>query len=152
MAWTSTQPAAIANLVTSLQASADLAGVPVKDGPVVSGETLTELIVVGFDGEAGAAVEGSLTYEGMTISPSRENYTISGVAQVLRGGGDIAVARKRAYELLAAIGGELARDKTLGGVVMSATLGDVSLSQTQSPKGAVASVTFGVACDGWTGR
>ena len=70
----------------------------------------------------------------------------------LNGGADIAAARTRAYELVAAAGAAIARDRTLGGIALRAGIGAVQLSQRQTDKGAQAAVVFGVDIDAFTGR
>lgn len=153
MAWASTVPTAIVNLVEALQASPDLVDTSVKDGPTVSGETLTEVVTVGFtDTEDTTSIEGIFAFEGAVNTPNREQYTIRCAASVMRGDGDMPTARTRVYQLFAAAGDAIAADKTLGGVVMSARPSEMSLTQTQSSKGAVATITFDVAVDAYTGR
>lgn len=153
MAWASTAPAAIAGLVAVLAASPDLAGVGLRDGPRVVADGATEVVTVGFtDEDNPAVVDGSMTYEGLAVAPLRETYSVRCAAVVRRGSGDITDARGRAYELLAAVGGVLAADKTLGGVALSARVGDVTLSQDQTSKGAAATVAFSVDVDAYTTR
>jgi hypothetical protein len=66
--------------------------------------------------------------------------------------GDIAAARTRAYALVSACGSAIAADQKLGGAVMLARLGRVSLQQIQDDQGALAIVEFTVPCDAFTGR
>lgn len=154
MAWASTQPAAIDALVAALRNTTRLDPQIVLDGPTVSGASMSEAVTVGWTGDETdtTAVDGTLVQEGAAVEPSREQFTITCAASVVRGGGDITAARARAYELLSAVGAVLAADKTLGGVVMSARVGEVTLTQAQPTRGAVAVVVFGVVCDAYTRR
>lgn len=154
MSWASTVPTAITGLVEALRAVPDLAGI-VHDGPEMSNGSATEYIAVGFLGanaEDDTAVEGNLAIEGMATSPNRETYTVRCSAQAVDGGTDITAARGRVYDLLAQVGAGLAADTTLGGAVMQASIGDVSLAQTQDSRGAVATLAFGVDCAAYTVR
>lgn len=150
--WGLTAPAAIANLVSILAGNPRLAGVPVLDGLIVSDALASEAVIVGFTSlDDSTAVEGSLTAEGMAAAPDREQYTIR--CAVLVSNGDTArlpAARARAYELLSAIGGAVAADRRLGGVVMAARLADATLLQSQTPAGASVTLSFGVAVDAFT--
>jgi hypothetical protein len=159
----STVPAAIAALVAAFRAAPALAGVGVYDGPQVSSSAGLEVVAVGFTGERMSAtgeypepslpvVESQSSVEGMAVDPLREQYQVRSVIAVLNGAGDIAAARTRAYELLAACGSVLTADKTLGGTVMLATLGASSLSQQQGPRGALAMLDFTVVADAYTRR
>lgn len=151
MAWTSTTPEAIDNLMGALRAAPELSGVAVIDGPTVSGQTIMEAVTVGYVGpEDNTSVEGSLAGEGLAVAPSRERYTIRCACWVLDGAGRIGTARRRAYDLLSAAGGALAADHTLSGLVLRASIGDVALAQEQTSKGAAATVAFSVDIDAFT--
>lgn len=155
MAWGSTTPAAIAGLIGVLTNSPDLTGVPIEDGPVVSDASVSEAILIGYSGTSddATAVEGTLAAEGLAAMPDRELYTIRCAVLVATGDANaLPDARTRAYELLSAIGGALAADPTLDGVVMVARLADVTLLQSQTPTGANVTVSFGVFCDAYTTR
>jgi hypothetical protein len=69
---------------------------------------------------------------------------------VLNGGGDIVAARNRAYELLGVCGRAIQADKTLRGAVRMATISTGNLTQDQTPKGAIATLMFDVACEAFT--
>jgi hypothetical protein len=68
------------------------------------------------------------------------------------GSADMAAARARAYALVSACGSAIAADQKLGGAVMLARLGRVSLQQVQDTGGALAIIEFTVPCDAFTGR
>lgn len=149
--WASTVPAAIDGLVAMWSDSTALQGVTVVDGPRVSGATLKEALIVGWEGDDSTeAVTGGLSSGGLELSPDREQYTINCAASVLRAAKQMADARRRAYELFGFAAAELALDKTLRGAVMAARLGSMTLTQTQDSRGAVATVTFGVDVDAFT--
>jgi hypothetical protein len=164
--WTSTVPAALLGLVAAFKATPGLDGVNVYDGPKVEGTSAREVVVVGFTGErmshTGAYPEPSspdvdvqASIAGMAVSPQEEKYTIHNMIAVLNGAagaGDIAAARARAYELLAACGAALAADPKLGGAVGLASPGAHSLTQDQGPRGATATIMFDVEVSAFTGR
>jgi len=163
MTYASTVPGAITGLVSALKASPALEGVEVYDGPVVSESKALAAILVGFTGETmsrtGAypvaeqpEVEVTATLEGLAVTPSRESYPIRNLLAVLNGAKNITAARTRAYSLLGGIGDAIKTDRKLGGAVALARLGDHTLKQEQTAKGALITVIFEVQCEGWTAR
>jgi hypothetical protein len=148
----STVPDAITSLVTLLRAAPALSGVNVVDGNPGGSLPDLEVLTVGWNGDPDdtTATTGSQRRESMSVQRDREFYEIQCSVAVLNGSADMTSARIRAYELLAAVGALLASDKTLGGAVMTAGLGDVALGQQQNQRGAVARVLFTVACDAYT--
>jgi hypothetical protein len=140
-------------LVAAFNAAPELAGVTVRDGPSTSQATVREVISVGYTGTEGEAdADSQLMTEGLGGSSDREQFTIRCAAAALRGTTDLPAARQRAYELLAAAGVAIARDRTLGGTVMRAMVASHSLTQGQTPDGAQAVVVFEVSCDTYSGR
>lgn len=156
MAWSSTVPAAIAGLLAAWKRSPGLAApVAVHDGPEVTSSSARDVVIAGWYGLEGddLAVESQDTAEGLAGSPDREQYVIRCAAIAKKGGkGEIAAARVRAYELLAACGAAISTDRTLGGTVMRATIGTSSLRQVPDQKGITAVVEFGVEIDAYSGR
>jgi hypothetical protein len=163
MAWASTVPAALSALVAALKDAPALAGVEIYDGPVVTESTALEAIAVGFTGErmsrTGAypepmqpVIQGQAAVTGIVVSPQEETYTIESMIAVLNGSGDIVAARTRAYALLGDCGQILAADKTLGGAVGMATIGSHALTQDPTPRGAIATLVFGIDVRAFTGR
>lgn len=151
MSWASTAPAALAGLTSAFKASPDLSGVPVRDGPLVTGSSALDVVLVGWNGQEGddTAVDGSSQLEGLA-GDDAESYEIRCAVLSTKGGGKpdvaLAAARARAYELLAACGQAIKRDRTLGGAVMQAAISGHSLRQTPAPKGITAAIQFTVAC------
>lgn len=152
MVWGSSIPVAIDALVPLLQLAPELEGVKVFDGPFVSGSSQLETIEVGVGGsDDPTAVDGQSSREGLSAARDHEQYGIRCVLIVLNGSGNIAVARRRAYDLLGAVGGVLAANPRLGGV-MKAELGTHSFSQDQTEQGAEAIIAFTVDIDAFTRR
>ena len=153
-AWAPTAPAAILGLVAAFGREPGLAGVEIHDGPAVTASAALEAVIVGWYGIKGdaLAVEAEITPAGGSAHPGREIYAILCAIEVRDGSGDIAAARARAYALVSACGAAIAADQKLGGTVMIARLGRVSLQQMQDPQGAVAVIEFTVPCDAFTGR
>lgn len=153
MAWTSKLPAAIDALVAILTTAEGLNGVTVRDGASVSQARVMEIVSVGYTGTDGENdADATLMTEGMGGNPDREQLTIRCVAAVLKGGTDLAAARKRAYELFTAAGTAIAANRTLNGAVMRAMVSAHSLTHGQIDQGAQAVITFTVSCDAFTGR
>ena len=153
MTYYSSVPAAVAALVAAFKTSVALAGVPVHDGPELADAAGLEGIAVGWTGDPNVdVVTGTATPEGLAVSPGRERYAVACLVEVIDGGGSIAAARTRAYQLHAACGAAVAVDPRLGGVVLYASLGIGSLRQQQTQAGALAWVTFPVNVDAYTTR
>jgi hypothetical protein len=153
-AWAPTAPAAISALLAAFSHEPGLSGVEIHDGPAVTASAALEAIIVGWYGIKGdaLAVEAEITSAALTAHPGREIYAILCAVMVRDGSGDIAAARTRAYALVSACGSAIAADQKLGGAVMLARLGRVSLQQIQDDQGALAIVEFTVPCDAFTGR
>ena len=153
-AWAPTAPAAISGLLAAFSHEPGLANTEIHDGPAVTASAALEAIIVGWYGIKGdaLAVESTITSAGLTAHPGRETYDILCAIEVRDGSGDIAAARARAYALVSACGSAIAADQKLGGAVMIARLGRVSLQQIQDDQGALAIVEFTVPCDAFTGR
>lgn len=151
MAWSSTVPAALAAIL-ELFKSADLGDAEVFDGPEVTGSSAKQVVVVGWYTQESdtLAADGAVTMEGLAGDPDREQYVIRCAALVLDGGGDLAAARARAYELAAACGALIAANRTLGGLVLRAGVTSQALRQDQPQGGARAIVEFGVGVDAYT--
>lgn len=154
IAWASAAPAAILALLAAFTAEPGLAGVEIHDGPVVTASAALEAVIVGWYGIRGdaLAVEAEITSAGLTAHPGRETFEILCAAMVRNGSGDLAAARARAYALVSSCGSAIAADQKLGGAVMLARLGRVSLAQSQDDMGALAVIEFTVPCDAFTGR
>jgi hypothetical protein len=168
MAWQSTQPAALAALVSMFtNASAPggvLAGVHIADGPVVSSSSALEWILAGWSGERmstrgtypepeGPEIDGGLAIEGLAADRSREKYTITSTVEVVRGASDgLVPARERAYAIVSACAGLIAANSRLSRTVMLAQIGVTSYTPSLGPKGAKASVRFGIDIDAFTSK
>lgn len=150
--WASSVPGAIDNLVLILSAAVPLANVAVLDGPTVTADAINEAVTVGYDdGITGSAVTATATAEGISRARDQEAYTINCAIEVLEGSSaDLPAARKRAYEILGAIGQILAVNSNLNRTVMMAQMGQHNLSQDQPDQGALARIVFGVDCDAFT--
>lgn len=142
-----TVPAAITAIIAAFQSSSDLTGVPVSDGPSAAA-TAQELICVGYDGSGDVAVTVDTQPEGLGQS-ALERYDVMCAASVANGS-DLPTARSRAYALYDACIVALGSDPTLGGVVMRAMTGNVSLHQSRTSRGVAATLTFSVSVEAFT--
>jgi hypothetical protein len=152
-AWSSQVPAAITALLAAFRAAPALASVDVRDGPQVTASAALETVLVGWNGQPSdqVAADAAVSPEVFGDADDRETFAIRCAALVLNGQNDLAAARTRAYQLLAACGAAIRADRRLGGTVGDSHISTHSLRQTQTPDGTVAAVTFGVACDTFTG-
>jgi hypothetical protein len=80
----------------------------------------------------------------------REQYTINCLLTVRDGDNDQVAAQARVWAILGLIGGSLAADHRLGGLVLSAHLGTWALTLTQTTVGATARLPFDVVIDAYT--
>jgi hypothetical protein len=139
-------------LVVLWSGTAELAEL-VQDGPVPLDIADLEVLSVGDDGsDDGTTVNGAFSPEGMGSRPDREQFEVTCLIVVVDGAGDIKAARTRAYELLSAAAEALAGDRTLGGLVLRASMADHTLRQLQDNRGGVVRVEFTVAIDAYTVR
>ncbi|WP_433415034.1 hypothetical protein ACQP1V_36265 [Microtetraspora malaysiensis] len=124
-----------------------LPGVQVLDGQPVT-DTEPDVVAIGFTGSPGeAAVDATEDRAQLTTSPDRERYGITCLASSWRGDTDARAVRDRVFELLAALRGELQRDPTLGGLVLSARMAVVAFAQEQTTAGPVATAQFEIRID-----
>lgn len=108
-------PAAIAALLSALQASPSLTGVPVFDGPMVS-DDYRDAIFVGFDGDHAGERESVLTdqqWAGLGAKKRTETITIICSVVSVSGDGTASDARTRAYNLLADVENVLRADPSM---------------------------------------
>lgn len=147
----STVPLVLAELVDRF--TKRLTHVSVSDGQVLPPRDVEPLILcIGFSGDPGEpVVENTRTIAQMTTDPKRESYGITCLASSWRGNEpDAQKVRDEAYGILDEVSEELARDHTLGGLVMMSRLHTDSFSQAQTNMGAVATIRFVIHIDAMT--
>ncbi|TQS29132.1 hypothetical protein [Microbispora sp. KK1-11] len=146
----STIPAVLDRLVAVARLAVD-DGVEVIDGQPVSG-TQPDFIAIGFTGEPGeAVVEAALDREQLAFTPDRERYDVYCLASSLRGETDAQAVRTQVFKLIEALRGELRRDPTLDGLVMSAQLAVLTVTAEQTEDGALAEVRLAIRIDAFAG-
>ena len=152
-AWSSQVPDAITALLAAFTAAPALAGADVRDGPVVTASAAKEAVLVGWTGQPDdqLAADATVTPQVFGDADDRELFTIRCAALVLNGENDLAAARARAYALHAACGAVVRANRSLSGTVGDSHMGPHALRQRPTPDGIVATVTFTVACDTFTG-
>ena len=126
----------------------------VCDSLPISDRDSTDWILIGFTSQTDEqAVTSSLTIEQMSSDPSREQYDIACLVSAWEGAeDDVKAVRDRAYQLVDAMVCELARDQTLGGLVMRAVLTSQTLEQYWSEGGVSADVRVTISVDAFTRR
>ncbi|MFI6732113.1 hypothetical protein ACIBI9_04200 [Nonomuraea sp. NPDC050451] len=147
----STIPAALDALVTLAKRA--WPDVQVLDGgPTV--EVRDDVIAIGYSGsESQPDVQSTLAREQLDLEPDMERYDVMCMASAWRGDAhrdgqpDAQTVRNRAFELLAGLRDELARDSRLGGTVMMARLSTLDVTGDQTHNGPVCTVRFQVHID-----
>jgi hypothetical protein len=148
---TSLVPTVLTALVTACQASSNLTGVTVVDGPRVADESDQDRLFIGFDPEDDTAVTGDQQFAGMPGRSRDQTFEITCLAEAWTGDTDVPARRARAYQIMAAVE-QLLRptvgDHTLGvpGLLWAQLAGGENLAQRQTSRGAYAGVTFTVTC------
>lgn len=150
---TSRAPAAVAALLTILNAAAALAEVRIVDGPPAVNLTERDVIYVGWQPSAeNNAVALSQDFNAAGARTRDENFVVSGYIESRGGDKDMSVRRVRVFEILAAVEDALrATDAaptapTLNGTVLWSHLTAGDLFQEQSNDGALAGLNFSVSC------
>lgn len=143
----SSVPAVLSALVESLNAALTDDQTQIIDGQPVT-DPAPDVIAVGFTGIPGeAGVESVLGGRGGDM----ESYDIHCLASSWRGATDPVVVRERAFALVGAVALELARDQSLGGLVMRARVSARALASEQTTEGATATVAFTVHVEAQAG-
>ncbi|WP_172384800.1 hypothetical protein [Streptomyces sp. MNP-20] len=151
MATTSRVPAAVDAWLAILRAAPALSGVRIFDGPEPVNLSGADLIFVGWQPGAEAAVFLEQDFNAAGARTRDEDFQISCYAESRSGGTDMAARRTRVFEMIAAVEQALrATDAapmapTLNGTVLWAHLTTGNLLQVQS-EGTVAGLAFTVSC------
>lgn len=152
MTWASRVPAVLDALVSVWAAAPELADL-VRDGPLPVESADLEVLSVGHnDDDTGASTDGLVSPEGFGVEPNREQFSVTCLISVVDGANNVRAARIRAFDLLSAAAAAVTADTTLGGVVMQASVQQLSLNQLQTNGGAEARLVFSVFCDAYTRR
>lgn len=130
-----------------------LSDVHVTDGqppPPEDAEPL--LLCIGFTGQLGEpSVENSRNRQQADTKPDRETYEVTCIASAWLGSDTSAKqVRDAAFGIVNSVGDFLAKDQTLGGLVMRSRLLTDALAQEQTTMGAVATVRFVIQIDAFT--
>lgn len=125
-------------------------------GPTVQVDDDT--IAIGYSGSpADPDVRSTMTREQLDMQPDLERYDVTCMASAWRGDAydadgkpDSRTVRLRAFELLAGLRSELARDPRLGGSVMMTRLSTLDMVLDQTQAGPVCTIRFVVHVDAFT--
>lgn len=153
MDWSTAVPGAIDALVQLAQTAPELEGVVVRDGPMLDNNAEPRVLYIGWTGGTeDVDVEVQVSEEGAGGNPDREQTVIRCTAHAIDGAADIPTARRAAYDMVSGLGAAIDSNRSLNKTVMRAAIGNHSLTQQQTNKGAEAVVTFEVNTDGYTRR
>lgn len=113
-----------------------------------------DVVCVGFTGQPGeASVISTRTREHLSVDPDREQFDVISMVSTWRGREQNAKSvRDAMYVLVNTIADDVARDQTLGGLVMRAQMTTGEVAQWQTDDGATAVLRITVHCDGFTRR
>lgn len=152
MAWESAVPGAIDALYELVKGAVEAEGVTAKYGNTLDSSSTKEAVLIAYGSEDSTvpAVESEDSAEGYGVGQNRELFSINNVIRVRRGNGEIAVAIKRAYQVLGFVGQALAGNSDLSGTVMKARIGSANLQNILGPNGPQANLHFGVDCDAFS--
>lgn len=151
MTWAPSYPAAVAGIIAAWQRSTGLTGVEIRNGPQLTNPDAPEVLTAAYTSlEDDTAADGEWSVEGLAVTPEREQYTVTCAAAVMNGDGDVVAARARVFALAAAAGQAIASDPSLGGEVMSASMGNWSVREDATQGGVVCTIRFGVRIDAYT--
>jgi hypothetical protein len=117
MASPSRIPELIDAFVAALEASVDLAGVKVVDGPLVSDSAASEWVFVGYDADPeGDFVTASTTQQwaGLGAKAKSEDIQLAGAVLVRLGSTAVKACRNRTFEVFGAVEATLRADPSLG--------------------------------------
>lgn len=148
---TSRVPAAVAALLAILRTAPALEGVRIIDGPEPTNLTEKNMIFVGWQPAAEAAVALTQDFNAAGARTRDEAFQISCYAESRAGDKEMALRRAKVFELVGAVEEALrATDvaptaPTLNGTVLWAHLTAGNLQQVQS-EGAIAGLAFTVSC------
>lgn len=148
---TSRVPAAVDALLAILRAAPALADVRIIDGPEPTNLTERDMVFVGWQPGADAAVGLQQQFAYAGARGRDEEFEIACYAETRAGDKDMALRRTRVFELVGAVETALrATDAaptapTLNGTVLWAHLTTGNLQQGQS-EGSIAGLAFTVTC------
>ncbi len=143
----STIPAALDRLVAIARAA--WPDVQVLDGGPTT-QIEDDVICIGYSGNTDDLdVRSTMTSEQLEMQPDLERYDVMCMVSAWRGDAhdadghpDARTTRNRAFELLAGLRAELARDSRLGGTVMQARMSTLDMMADQTQAGPVCTVRF----------
>ena len=147
--WASTIPAVMSALITLWQEADALAGVTVSDGVWVGDDSVTSVVCVGYDGNDGA-VQAQESPAGFDADTNQEAYTVFCSASAVSGNNDPAGVRETAFGLYRACCEALRLDSTLGGLVLRAMPGELTVRQSADAQGWACTVQFGITVSAFT--
>jgi len=149
---TSAVPGAIAALLAILQASQNLDGVDVIDGPPVDDVATSDFLAVGWSGGEDQSAESMQNFNSAGARTRDEDFTIASVIDVWSGDDTFSTVRTRAYAILGVVEQELRATNsapeapTLNGTVLWAHLTRTQLRQYFTDQGARVALGFTVSC------
>ena len=109
-------PGLIDALVAALQASSDLSGVNIVDGPLVSNSAANEWVFVGYDGDPGGEFQATSTQQdwaGLGAKAKNEEISLTCSVLVRSGSTSVKPLRDRAFQIFASVEAVLRADPAL---------------------------------------
>jgi len=142
---TTALPQVINGILTAFNASADLTGVRIFDGPEIDSSYPGDFIAVGHDGSEDGEVSVSNVTQSFQQLGNLKQFEDGNVDCWLAtwdGGSSLSDRRARVATLLSAVDTAIRADVSLGGACIYSSLSSHQMSYIQANNGVAISVTF----------
>ena len=142
---TTALPQVINGILTAFNASADLSGVRIFDGPEIDSSYPGDFIAVGHDGSEDGEVSVSIVtqiFEQLGNLKQFEDGSVDCWLATWDGGSSLSDRRARVATLLSAVDSAIRSDVSLGGACIYSSLSNHQMTYIQANNGVAISVTF----------
>ena len=144
---TTALPQVINGILTAFNASADLTGVRIFDGPEIDSSYPGDFIAVGHDGSEDGEVSVSnvtQSFEQLGNLKQFEDGSVDCWLATWDGGTSLSDRRARVATLLSAVDTAIRADVSLGGACIYSSLSNHQMTYIQANNGVAISVTFSI--------
>jgi len=143
-------PELIDAVVAALQASADLGGVRIVDGPLVTDSAASDWVFVGYDGDPDgefATTSTTQQWAGLGAHAKNEDILLTCAILVRRGSTDVKPCRSRVFQIFAAVEAAVRADPALGLPPPTVcSISETSFHTEQTTNGVQGRMPFTLAC------
>ena len=145
---TTALPQVINGILTAFNASADLTGVRIFDGPEIDESYPGDAIAVGHDGtDDGEVIAGNVRQNPTQLGNQKimETGTVDCFMWAWDGGSSLANRRTRAFQLLSAADTAIRADSSFAGVCLYSYIDSHTTSYRQNSAGTAVVINFTIA-------